>query len=79
MRLEETISIYEMRVSLEETIGDISNAEEHKQVAEWLRELKAYKKVRRILSQNRIATDRYGDVVMWDDIKRVFKEINADV
>lgn len=38
----------------------------------------AYRKIRRILSQNRILTDRYGEVVMWDDIKRVFKEVNAD-
>jgi hypothetical protein len=34
--------------------------------------------VRNRLSQNRIATDRYGDVVMWDDIKRVLEEVNAD-
>jgi DNA mismatch repair ATPase MutS len=53
-------------------------ASDHRQLAEWLRELKAYKKVRRILSQNRIATDRYGDVVLWDDIKRVLEEVNAD-
>lgn len=53
-------------------------AKEHRQLAEWLRELKAYKKVRRILSQNRIATDRYGEVVLWDDIKRVLGEVNAD-
>lgn len=56
-----------------------SSAKRFEQLAEWLRELKAYKKVRRILSQNRIATDRYGDVVLWDDIKRVLKEVNADV
>jgi O6-methylguanine-DNA--protein-cysteine methyltransferase len=50
----------------------------YKQLAEWLRELKAYRGIRHILSQNRIATDRYGDVVLWDDIKRVFKEVKAD-
>lgn len=53
-------------------------AKEHRQLAEWLKELKAYRKIRRILSQNRIATDRYGEVVLWDDIKRVIKEIEAD-
>lgn len=53
-------------------------AEEHRQLASWLRELKAYKDIRRILSQNRITTDRYDDVVLWDDIKRVFEEVNAD-
>ena len=56
----------------------IECANDHRQLAEWLRELKAYRNIRRILSQNRIATDRYGEVVMWDDIKRVFKEVNAD-
>ncbi len=50
-------------------------AKEHRQLAEWLRELKEYRKVRRILSQNRIATDRYGEVVLWDDIKRVLREV----
>ena len=53
-------------------------ASEHRQLAEWLKELKTYRNIRRILSQNRIATDRYGEVVLWDDIKRVFKEIEAD-
>ena len=53
-------------------------AVEHRQLAEWLRELKAYRKLRRILSQNRIATDRYGDVVMWSDIKRILDEVKAD-
>lgn len=53
-------------------------AEHHRQLAEWLRELKKYRRVRTILSQNRIATDRYGEVVLWDDIKRVFEEVNAD-
>lgn len=56
----------------------IWGAEEHRQRAEWLKELKAYRKIRRILSQNRIATDRYGEVVLWDDIKKVFKEVEAD-
>ena len=49
-----------------------------KQLAEWLKELERYRKVRRILSQNRIATDRYGEVVLWDDIKRVLEEVNSD-
>ena len=49
-----------------------------KQMAEWLKELKEFRDIRQILSQNRIATDRYGDVVLWDDIKRVFEEVNAD-
>lgn len=53
-------------------------ANEHRQLAEWLKELKTYRNIRRILSQNRIATDRYGEVVLWDDIKRVLKEINTD-
>lgn len=61
--------------------------EEHRQMAEWLKELKAYRKIRRILSQNRVATeigrdrhgrDRYGEVVMWDDIKRAFGEVDAN-
>ena len=43
-------------------------AKEHRQLAEWLRELKAYEKVRRILSE----------VVLWSDIKRVLEEVNAD-
>lgn len=47
----------------------------HSQLAEWLKELERYRNVRRILSQNRIATDRYGEVVLWDDIKRVFTEV----
>ena len=50
----------------------------YRQLAEWLRELKAYRNIRQILSQNRIATDRYGDVVLWSDIKRVLEEVNAD-
>ena len=49
-----------------------------KQLAEWLKELKEYRKVRRILSQNRIATDSYGEVVLWDDIKRVLTEAQDD-
>lgn len=62
-------------------------AEEHRQMAEWLRELKAYRNIRRILSQNRVVTemgrdrhgrDIYGEVVMWDDIKRAFEEVNVD-
>lgn len=53
-------------------------ASEHRQLAEWLKELKTYRNIRQILSQNRIATDRYGEVVMWDDIKRVIGEVNAD-
>ena len=52
-------------------------ASEHRQLAEWLRKLKAYEKVRRILSQKRIATI-YGEVVLWSDIKRVLEEVNAD-
>lgn len=63
---------------LDKALNEFIVAETNKQVAEWLRELKAYKKVRRILSQNRIATDIYGDVVLWDDIKRVLEEVNAD-
>lgn len=35
-------------------------------------------KIRRMLSQNRIATDRYGDVVLWSDIKRVLEEVKSD-
>lgn len=65
----------------DEIIGSWSYEEcanDHRQLAEWLKELKAYRKIRRILSQNRIATDRYGEVVLWDDIKRVFKEVNTD-
>ena len=58
--------------------GCLECANEHRQLAEWLKELKTYRNIRRILSQNRIATDRYGEVVLWDDIKRVFKEIEAD-
>ena len=53
-------------------------AKEHRQLAEWLKELQRYRKVRTILSQNRIATDRYGEVVLWDDIKRVLTEVKAD-
>ena len=47
-----------------------------RQLAEWLRELKGYRTIRNRLSQNRIATDRYGDVVLWSDIERVFEEGN---
>jgi hypothetical protein len=46
-----------------------------KRLAEWLKELERYRKVRRILSQNRIATDRYGEMVLWDDIKRILTEV----
>lgn len=53
-------------------------ASEHRQLAEWLKELERYRKVRKILSQNRIATDRYGEVVLWDDIKRVLTEVKSD-
>ena len=53
-------------------------ASEHRQLAEWLKELERYRNVRRILSQNRIATDSYGEVVLWSDIKRVLEEVNAD-
>lgn len=53
-------------------------AKEHRQLAEWLKELKKYRRVRTILSQNRIATDRYGEVVLWDDIKRVLGEVKDD-
>lgn len=58
--------------------GCLECAKEHRQLAEWLKELKTYRNIRRILSQNRIATDRYGEVVLWDDIKRMFNEVNAD-
>ena len=58
--------------------GCLECANEHRQLAEWLKELKTYRNIRRILLQNRIATDRYGEVVLWDDINRVFKEIEAD-
>lgn len=50
-------------------------ASEHRQLANWLKELERYRNVRRILSQNRIATDRYGEVVLWSDIKRVLEEV----
>lgn len=53
-------------------------ASEHRQLAEWLRELKKWRTVRNRLSQNRIATSMYGDVVMWNDIKRVIEEVKAD-
>lgn len=53
-------------------------ASEHRQLAAWLKELERYRKVRKILSQNRIATDRYGEVVLWDDIKRVLTEVKSD-
>ena len=56
----------------------IECAKEHRQLAEWLKELKEYRKVRRILSQNRIATNSYGEVVLWSDIKRVLEEVNTD-
>ena len=45
MSIDEIIESYEMRACLEEKMGDISNAEEHKQVAEWLRELKRYRDI----------------------------------
>lgn len=49
-----------------------------RQLAEWLKELRKYRNVRRILSQNRIATDSYGEVVLWSDIKRVLEEVQDD-
>ena len=76
MTLEEALKRYKKHSEcIQQTL---ITKEEAMSVYEMLRELKAYKKVRRILSQNRIATDRYGDVVLWDDIKRVLKEVNAD-
>lgn len=85
MTLDEAIKRYEELAEEQEKMGKrnfdddcLEYAKEYQQLAEWLRELKAYKKVRRILSQNRIATDRYGEVVIWDDIKRVLEEVNAD-
>ena len=58
-------------------------ASEHRQLAEWLRELKKWRTVRNRLSQNRITTSMYGDVVygdvvMWNDIKRVIEEVETD-
>ena len=41
-------------------------------------EKSAIDKIRHMLSQNRILTDRYGEVVLWSDIKRVFEEVKAD-
>ena len=79
---EESIAYYTIQGDkewLDECEKDcIECASEHRQLAEWLRELERYRNVRRILSQNRIATDRYGEVVLWDDIKRVLEEVNAD-
>lgn len=56
----------------------IECASKHRQLAKWLSELKAYRNIRQLLSQNIIETYSYGDVVRWDDIKRVFEEVNAD-
>lgn len=40
-------------------------------------EKSAIDKIRRILSQKRIATI-YGEMVLWSDIKRVLEEVKAD-
>ena len=78
MTLNESIKRYTDNAEYERTHGNLQGRLDFKQLAEWLRELKAYRNVRRILSQNRIATDRYGEVVLWDDIKRVLTEVNTD-
>lgn len=78
MKIDEAIKRYTDNAEYERTHGNLQGRLDFKQLAEWLRELKAYRNVRRILSQNRIATDRYGEVVLWDDIKRVLTEVNTD-
>lgn len=77
MTLDEAIGQYTAYVDAEKmgiTTFNITTREAE-QLAEWLKELERYRKVRRILSQNRIATDRYGEVVLWDDIKRILTEV----
>lgn len=78
MTLYEGIKRYTDNAEYERTHGNLQGCLEFRQLAEWLKELRKYRNVRRILSQNRIATDSYGEVVLWSDIKRVLEEVQDD-
>lgn len=57
-------------------------ASEHRQLAEWLRELKAYRKI--LANADRIIESEYGCVIIEgykdviDQMNEVFREVNAD-
>ena len=57
-------------------------ASEHRQLADWLRELKAYRKI--LANADRIIESEYGCVIIEgykdviDQMNEVFREVNAD-
>ena len=53
-------------------------AEEHRQLAEWLRELKAYREI--ITNAPRIVIEKYGSDIIegYADIYDMLTEVNAD-
>ena len=68
---------------LGEPVGDLPELEaEHKQYAEWLKELKAYRKI--LANADRIIESEYGCVIIEgykdviDQMNEVFEEVNAD-
>ena len=60
----------------------IECASEHRQLAEWLRELKTYRKI--LANADRIIESEYGCVIIEgykdviDQMNEVFREVNAD-
>ena len=83
MTIDEIIESNEMRACLEEKMGDISNAEEHKQVAEWLRELKSYRESRKEITR-KMNSGQWSEGVVYGLDKAVrimekhLREVNAD-
>ena len=58
---------------LGEPVGDLQGLEaEHRQIAEWLRELKAYKTFQRI--GEKLSEKGYTE----DDFKKLYEEVNTD-
>ena len=57
-------------------------AKEHRQLAEWLKELKAYREI--LTNADKIIASEYGCVIIEgyadviDQMNEVFKEVNAD-
>ena len=81
MSIDEIIKSNEMRACLEEKMGDISNAEEHKQVAEWLRELQDYREGKRTCqyckNQNRLEYERPCSLCKHNFMDK-FEEVKTD-
>ena len=91
-RFEKLASDYEFNLDMHQrnvmklSVNDIErmkrNAQENRQRAEWLRELKAYRGI--LSNADKIIESKYGCVIIEDyadvidKMNEVFKEVNAD-